>query len=307
MTTGSPTRTSRTSATDSDESIASREFVTFMTRPATVLPRLAFTASTRTGRLGKKRTSFAGTWTPIRCASRATSPRVRRSSWPDEATIARRVVVSTRRVRSRALSWSSRTWRRAATSDDCALVSSAWATLTSPTSFAPSLCARATSAPVLTRMALADATDAARSACACVTPCAASRAAVSAARRSLRVASDGSVTRFASAWRASSCAAASAFCFATTSASAWAMSRWPLAPATVSPEVAFAAAPCAAASRACAVATRSAAELTAWRAVFVSMRAWATSAGRAVRCACSTLLTACSRASRAWAAAASAV
>ncbi len=91
MTTGSPTRTSRTSATDSDESIASREFVTFMTRPATVLPRLAFTASTRTGRLAKNRTSFAGTWTPIRCASRATSPSVRRSSRADEATIARRV------------------------------------------------------------------------------------------------------------------------------------------------------------------------------------------------------------------------
>ena len=74
MVTRSPTRTSRSSETDIEESIARREFVTFMTRPATVLPRLALTASTRTGRFEKNRTSFAGTWTPVFCASRPTSP-----------------------------------------------------------------------------------------------------------------------------------------------------------------------------------------------------------------------------------------
>ena len=306
MVTRSPTRTSRSSETDIEESIARREFVTFMTRPVTVLPRLALTASTRTGRFEKNRTSFAGTWTPVSCAIRPTSAAVRRSSLELDAMIARSVLVSTFRVSRRALREASRTARRAVTVPSFARRSSAAATLTSRTSFAPSLVARATSAPEPTITAFAAAFAAARSAWAWVTPWAASCAAGLRGHRSDSVASPPSSNRRASAWRASSTAAFSAPCLAATSAFACAWSRWPLAVATAVPDDAFAAAACAASSLACAVATRRLAVPTASRAVLMSMRACATSAGRTVRCACSTLLWAWSRASRACAAAASA-
>ena len=305
MVTRSPTRTSRSSETDIEESIARREFVTFMTRPVTVLPRLALTR--RRGRGGSRRTGPRSPAPGCRCSARSDRPR-RRCGAPRGARRDDRPQRARVHLAGEQAGLAGGEPDRAPRGDRALprAPELGGGDVDVADELRAVVVARATSAPEPTVTAFAAAFAAARSACAWVTPWAASCAPTSAAWRSASVASraqlepprlrlarllDGGVQRALLGGHVGV--------------------RLRLVALAVGgrdgrPDDAFAAAACAASSLACAVATRRFAVPTASRAVLTSMRACATSAGRTVRCACSTLLWAWSRASRACAAAASA-